>query len=235
MTPLWDRLFNRADNENLPEVVQRQKSLRKRFEPRRLIDDTGFVAFDSELTGLDFRSDSIISIGAVKLQGGRILPNQTFYRLVKPDSELKHESVVIHEITHSDLDHAEELQVVFEDFLEFIGDAVLIGHFVHIDINFVNRALKKLYNCTLNNPAVDTSTLHDWLYENDTGFARHHGGMTTRTDLFSLVKRYGVDVGKAHNAFSDAYMTAQLFQRFLPFLPACGIRTIKELLKVARP
>lgn len=235
MTSFWNRLFSKADDSELPDVVRRQKSLRRRFDPKQSIGEISFVAFDSELTGLDFRADSIISLGAVKLAGSRILPTQTFYRLVRPDSELKHESVVIHEITHSDLERAEETRVVFEDFLDFINDAVLIGHFVHIDINFVNRALKKLYGLTLQNHAIDTSTLHDWLYENDSRFARHHGGMTSRDDLFSLAKRYGIDMGTAHNAFADAYMTAQLFQRFLPFLPGCGVRTVKELLKIARP
>jgi DNA polymerase III alpha subunit (gram-positive type) len=59
--------------------------------------------------------------------------------------------------------------------------------------------------------------------------------MTLQSDLFSMARKYGVEGGKAHNAFSDAYITAQLFQRFVSFLPECGIRTLKELLKIARP
>jgi DNA polymerase III alpha subunit (gram-positive type) len=59
--------------------------------------------------------------------------------------------------------------------------------------------------------------------------------MTMKSDLFSMAKKYGVDGGKAHNAFSDAYITAQLFQRFAPFLSGCGVKNLKELLKVARP
>ena len=59
--------------------------------------------------------------------------------------------------------------------------------------------------------------------------------MTLQSDLFSMARKYGIEGGKAHNAFSDAYITAQLFQRFVPFLPGCGIRNLKELLKIARP
>ena len=106
---------------------------------------------------------------------------------------------------------------------------------MHIDLNFVNKVLQETYDVSLNNRALDTSTLHDWLYENDSKFARHFHGMTLKSDLFSMAKKYEIDGGKAHNAFSDAYITAQLFQRFVPFLPGCGIRTVKELLKVARP
>jgi DNA polymerase-3 subunit epsilon len=219
----------------LPDWLENQQDLKKRFDAARGIGETDFVAFDTELTGLDFKQDSIISIGAVKLRGTTILPAKTFYRLVKPDCELKHKSVVVHELTHTDLACAEDLLDVIGDFVKFIGDAVLIGHFVHIDLNFVNKPLQQAYGVSLKNPALDTSTLHDWLYDNDSRFARHYQGMTMKSDLFSMAKKYGVDGGKSHNAFNDAFITAQLFQRFAPFLPGCGVRTAKELLKVARP
>jgi hypothetical protein len=33
----------------------------------------------------------------------------------------------------------------------------------------------------------------------------------------------------------DAFITAQLFQRFLRVLPGLGVRTVKELLRIGRP
>jgi DNA polymerase-3 subunit epsilon len=234
MTSFFKRILGESSAE-LPEWLQNQQDLKKRFNWQRGINETDFVAFDTELTGLDFKQDSIISLGAVKLRGTTILAGKTFYRLVKPECELKHKSVVVHELTHADLECAEDLLEVIADFVKFIGDAVLIGHFVHIDLNFVNKPLQQAYGVSLKNPALDTSTLHDWLYDNDSRFARHYKGMTLKSDLFSMAKKYGVDGGKSHNAFSDAYITAQLFQRFVPFLPGCGIKTLKELLKVARP
>ena len=234
MTSFFNRLA-RHRARDLPESLRKQTTLKKRLDYRTSPAETLFVAFDTELTGLDFKNDSIVSIGAVKLQGGRILPAKTFYRLAQPDSKLKHQSVVVHEITHSDLEKASALPEVLEEFIEFIDDGVLIGHFVHIDLTFVNRALKKTFGCTLKNPAVDTSTLDDWLSENSSHMARHFHGKTLKTDLFSLANKYDITVGKAHNAFEDAYVTAQLFQRFIRFLPPCGVHTLKELLAVSRP
>ncbi len=234
MTSFLKKILGQPSAE-LPDWLKSQQDLKKRFDPKSGIRETDFVAFDTELTGLDFKQDSIISIGAVKLRGTTILPAQTFYRLVKPECELKHKSVVVHELTHTDLECAEDLLDVIGDFVKFIGDAVLIGHFVHIDLNFVNKPLQQAFGVSLKNPALDTSTLHDWLYDNDSRFARHYKGMTMKSDLFSMAKKYGVDGGKSHNAFSDAYITAQLFQRFAPFLPGCGVKNLKELLKVARP
>jgi len=234
MGSLLQKIFGNHDH-TLPEQMKGQLTLHKRLNLQSPIGNTNFVAFDTELTGLNFRQDSIVSIGAVKLKGNSILPTSTFYKLVTPESELKPQSVVVHEITHSDLDQAEELAEVLKEFIDFIGDSVLIGHFVHIDLNFINRPLQTKYGISLHNPALDTASLHSWLYENDSRFTRHYNGMTTKTDLFSLAKKYGIDCGKAHNAFSDAFLTAQLFQRFTHFLLLCGIRTIKELLAVGKP
>ena len=234
MTSLLNRLFG-PSVKDLPEWLHKQQGLKDRFDPDKLIEQADFVAFDTELTGLDFKQDSIISIGAVKLKGAALLPAKTLYRLIKPECELKSQSVVVHELTHTELDCAEDYIDVIRDFVEFIGEAVLIGHFIHIDLNFVNRPLQERFGIKLQNGAMDTSTLHDWLYENESRFARHFKGKTTKSDLFSLAKKYGVETGKAHNAFSDAYMTAQLFQRFVPFLPGAGVKTVRDLLKVARP
>jgi len=193
-----------------------------------------FVAFDTELTGLDPRRDAIVSLGAVRMRGSRIYPGQTFYRLVRAESELGRKSVLIHEITPADLEGAAEIGQVLAEFREFVGEAVLVGHFVHIDVEFVNRAMKKKLGQTMTNPTVDTAALHDWLYENDSAFARHVKGMSSKTDLFSLAQHYGIEVNKAHNALQDAWLAAQLLQRFYPFLAGCGIKTVKELLAVAR-
>ena len=234
MSSFFKKILGRP-SEDLPEWLKGQKDLKKRIDAKRSINEVDFVAFDTELTGLNFKQDSIISIGAVKLHGTTILPSKTFYRLVKPECELKHKSVVVHELTDSDLECADDRLDVIADFIDFVGDSVLMGHFVHIDLNFVNKPLQEKFGVSLNNSALDTSTLHDWLYDNDSRFARHYHGMTMKSDLFSMAKKYGVDGGKSHNAFSDAYITAQLFQRFAPFLPGCGVKTLKELLKVARP
>lgn len=199
------------------------------------VEKADYVAFDTELTGLDPKRDTIISIGAVKLQGGRIFPGQAFYRLVQPESELRPESVVVHELVHSDLEAADRASDVLIDFIDFVGDSVLLGHFVHIDVGFASRAMKRIFGVGWSRAAADTASLHDWLVDNDPKFAAHHGGISIKKDLFSTATRYGIRVNRAHDALFDAFVTAQLFQRFLGFLPGNGVRTVKELLEVAKP
>ncbi len=220
---------------DLPAELERRARRKVALDPRAAVGEADYVAFDTELTGLDRKRDSMISIGAVKLRGGRIFPGKTFYRLVQPESELKPEGVVVHQLVHSDLEDADRASDVLIDFLEFVGDAVLLGHFVQIDLDFTRRAMKSIFGVRLARAAVDTATLHDWLTDNDPGFARHHGGISLKKDLFSTATRYGVALDRPHDALFDAFVAAQLFQRYLAFLPGNGVRTVKELLQVGRP
>lgn len=228
------RLLGRGVGE-IPEVLARQRKLKSRIDYRAPLDAVDFVAFDTELTGLNLKRDSIIAIGAVRLVGGRVFPAQSFFSLVRPRSELKSPGVVVHGLTHSDLEGAGRARDVLQEFVEFIGDAVLVGHFVHIDTGFVGRAIKQRFGVKLENLAVDTSNLHDWLIDNQPALAAHFGGVALEKDLFSVAKRYGVPVDRPHAALADAFVTAQIFQRFLHFLPGCGVATLRDLLSVSKP
>jgi len=191
-----------------------------------------FVVFDTELSGLDPKKDFIVSIGAIKMTGGTIYISNELYRLIRPAGEMTKKSVEIHGITPGELERKESLGSVLPEFLEFIKDSVLVGHFVDIDLRFINRALKDIYNIKLANPAVDTHTVHEWLYENGAEFKKHYSGASPKTDLFSVSQRYGIIIDEVHNALNDAFITAQLFQKFLYFLHADGVYTLRDLMDV---
>ena len=198
------------------------------------LSDIPFVVFDTELSGLDPKKDFIVSIGAIKMLGTKIHVSREFYRLVKPSGEMQKKSVEIHGITPGELEQKEPLESVLPDFLEFIKDSVLVGHFINIDLGFMNAALKKIYHGRLTNPAVDTHTLHEWLYRHGGEFKKHYSGASEKTDLFSISHKYGIAVYTAHNALNDAFITAQLLQKFLHFASPEGIKTLNDLLDIAR-
>jgi DNA polymerase-3 subunit epsilon len=198
------------------------------------IDQCPFVVFDTELSGLDARKDFIVSIGAIKMTGGLIHTGKEFYRLIRPTGEMTRKSVEIHGMTPDELYKKENLETVLPDFLEFIQDAVLVGHFINIDLKFMKKALKNSCGYQIKNPALDTHTVHEWIYENGVEFKKHYHGGSTKTDLFSVAQRYGITVEAAHDALGDAFITAQLFQRFLHFLHAEGMQKLSELSKIGR-
>jgi len=191
-----------------------------------------FVVFDTELSGLDLRKDFIISIGAIKMTGETINISKEFYRLVKPAGRMTNKNIEIHGITPGELEKQESMGAVLPDFLDFIRGSVLVGHFVNLDIKFMNAVLKQEYGEKLDNPAVDTYDIHEWLYKNGVEFKRHYHGGSTSTDLFSIAQQYGITIDTVHNSLEDAFVTAQLFQKFLYFVQAEGIRTLDDLFDI---
>jgi DNA polymerase-3 subunit epsilon len=219
-----------------PPQVKAHLGLRRRLKLNIPVEEALFVALDTELTGTDLKRDSLVSIGALKMRGGSIHICQDFYRLVEPSTALRAQSVVVHGITHTELSkEAQDLRETLLELLQFLDDAVLVGHFVFIDLNFLNKALKEHFGITLRSPAIDTLSLHRWLEENEPSFRMHWGGLYQGTDLYGMARRYGIQVQGTHNALYDAYLTAQLLQRFLPALKEAGVLSLKELLSVGRP
>lgn len=206
-----------------------------RAEAQQAMEDASFVVLDTELTGLDPKRDSIVSIGAVRMAGGRILMGETFYRMVKPETEMTSASVVIHQITPSDVDDMPGVEAALSELTYFIGDAVVVGHFISLDMSFLNRGMKRHYGKTIQNQVVDTRAINDWLRGEEKGFGRHFEDTTENRDLFTIAKQYKVEVNGAHNALKDAFITAQVFQRLLRRLPKHGVRTLGDLLRVGRP
>jgi DNA polymerase III subunit epsilon len=192
------------------------------------------VVLDTELTGLDRKKDAIVSIGAVRMTGGRIEMGQTFYQLVNPKKEMKAESVVVHEITPSEVQEKPSIGPVLSEFRAFCHGDILVGHYVSMDLAFINRELKQTLGQTLQNPALDTMALAHWLRWNspDQG---PDSFSAKNFELYEIAKELGIPVQGAHNALMDAFMTAQVFQRLLPRLERGGIRTRGELLKVGDP
>ncbi len=199
------------------------------------IEDLCYTVIDTELTGLDAKKDSIISAGAIKMLGGRIDLGSIFYRIVNPSTEIRPESVVIHEITPSEAEQGPPIEPIIQELSDFCGNDVIVGHFIHLDMDFINTVYRNINGAAMKNPVLDTHRMHEWLKEHNGEFKTHYGGCSEEANLFALAKKYAIPVSEAHNALMDAFISAQLFQRFLAFLPSLGVRTLKDLLSIGRP
>ena len=199
-----------------------------------LIENAEYVVVDTELTGLQPKKDSIVSIGAVKMFGGKIILGDIFYRIVEPRTKLTGKSVIVHGITPSETTECPGIATLLPEFLDFCGSSLIVGHFVTIDISFINMEMKRLYGSHLKNSFTDTLKLYTWMRKKEKEVCAYHGGLPENTDLYSLAHKYNISVNKSHNALDDAFITAQLFQRFISFLPKFGIKTVGDLLRVGR-
>jgi DNA polymerase-3 subunit epsilon len=189
-----------------------------------------FVAIDTELTGLDNKRDRIISIGAVKMQGKRILAGDTFYEVVKPKIRLTGESVVIHGITPSELEEKPSIEHVLPSFMNYCGYHILVGYCPQIDIEFINKELSDQGDEPAVNMVIDILSIHNWLTSK-----RMAGYIQNPKNLYEIATSFEIPVKGAHNALADAYITAQLFQRMLHDLSRLGISYVDELCQISNP
>jgi len=198
------------------------------------ISEARYVVIDTELTGLDEKKDSILSFGAVRMTGGRIELNETLYRLVSPETQLSAASIVVHEITPSEVAEKPGIKTVLNEFRDFCGNDVLVGHFLSIDLGFLDQEVKRLHGTPLRNPVLDTFSMHEWLrlrLKDHPYFlppAQHYR-------LYDIAKSFGVPVNGAHNALMDAYMAAQIFQRMIPMFQKAGVGELGDLLRIGIP
>jgi DNA polymerase III subunit epsilon len=199
------------------------------------IQEAKFLVFDTELTGLNIKKDSIVSIGALKMHGGRIDLNETYYRVVDPKAKLTGQSVLIHGITPSEASECPQIGVLLPEFLDFCGSRIILGHFVAIDLAFINKEMTKLFGFPLQNPAVDTMKVYQWIRKNEEQICSFHAGLSEKMDLLSLADRYAIPVNQAHHALDDAFVTAQLFQRFITLTTKFGVRTVADLVSIGQP
>jgi DNA polymerase-3 subunit epsilon len=168
------------------------------------------------------------------MAGGAIRLEDTFYRLVNPDTKLTAESVIIHEITPSEVAKKPDIEHVLEEFLEFCGSDIVVGHCVSIDLAFINREMKKRSGEIMLNPVLDTSAVYQWIQERYSS-ERVFPGSFSDSGLYEIARHFGIPVNGAHNALMDAFITAQVLQRFLPMLFKRGIVRIGDLLKLGNP
>ena len=198
------------------------------------ITQVRYVVIDTELTGLDEKKDGIVSLGAVRMTGGTIHPGRTFYRLVNPSHELRAESVLIHQITPSEVKEQPDISTALMDFFAFSGQDVLVGHFVNIDLCFLDRESKRITGKPMTNPVIDTISVYTWLRKRlpmAGCFTLPESGIS----LYDIARMFGIPLEGAHNALQDAFTAAQLLQRFLPLLGTAGVIDIGDLLTIGTP
>ena len=87
-----------------------------------------WVALDCETTGLNTRTDAIISVGAVRIVGDTILTIQRLELLICPDKQVSADSVRVHRLRQHDLQDGLPLDEAMRRLLNFIGSRPRLGY-----------------------------------------------------------------------------------------------------------
>ena len=184
--------------------------------------ETTYVVFDLETTGFNAGgADSIIEIGAVKINSGEIIDR--FDELINPVRKLPAKITELTNITDDMLKDKDTEENAVKRFKQWVGDLPMVAHNAKFDVSFINMAHSKYNLGKFTNTVIDTLELSRAL---DTGYARH--------SLSALVKRYEVpwDESAHHRGDYDAEGTALVFHKMLKKLVSRNFETIKDLDKL---
>ena len=158
-----------------------------------------YVVIDLEMTGLHPKTDKILELAAVRVRNGQEVA--VYSKLVNPQVALSEKVIALTGITSEEAQDGAPIDESVAEFLEFLGDDVLVGQNVIFDYSFLKQwAVNKKHS--LEKSAVDTLKL-----------ARTFLPAEQKKDLESLCAFFGVERVHAHRALDDARETAQIFEK----------------------
>ena len=176
------------------------------------------VAIDCETTGLNVRTDDIITIAAIKIRGNRILTSERFEAIVRPDAHMQAEAIKVHRQRQIDVAEGPLIWKVLPRFLHFVGGRPLVGYYVDFDIAMLDKYILPYIGIELPNRRIEVSKLY---YERKYGDAPAN----TVVDLSfaAMLKDLSIPPLAQHDAFNDALMSAMMYVK-LRDLKERGVR-----------
>ena len=164
-----------------------------------------YIVYDTETTGLNPKVDEILSIGAVKIKGNKIITSEKFEIFVKPTKDINEESIKIHQIRNIDLENGCEPNEALDKFLHFIGSRTLIGYYLEFDVNMINKYLKPYLGIKLPNKQIEVSGIY---HDKKIKFIPD-AHIDLRFD--TIMNDLGLPIFGKHDAINDAIMTAMIY------------------------
>lgn len=197
-------------------VIKREWLFYHLAEPefRFMYDDppaNEFVSLDCETTGLNVKNDEIISVGAVRIVGDRIMSSERFEVLVKPEKGVSAESVRIHRLRELDLVDGIPIQEAMKQLMRFIGARPLVGYYLEFDVAMLNRAIWPILGLGLPQKKLEVSSLYyDYKFKQLPPY-RQQENADIDLRFETMMNDLDLPWRDAHDALNDAVMTAMAF------------------------
>ncbi len=183
-------------------------------EKGQSLSDT-YVVFDLETTGFSSVKDKIIEIGAVKVVNGKI--TDRFSTFVNPKRPIPFKITQLTGINDQMVMEALDIEAVLPQFLEFVGDAVLVAHNAGFDVGFIEQ------NCRYQDIVLDFTSV------DTVAMARILLPTLSKFKLNVVANALHITLDNHHRAVDDAEATAEIFVKFIEMLKQRGIHTLEKL------
>ena len=184
------------------------------------LHEVGFCVLDLETTGGSAADCEITEIGAVNYLGGE--ETGVFQSLVNPGLAIPPFITILTGITHAMVIEAPPITEVLPQFLEFIGDRVIVGHNVRFDMSFLNAAATRLGYERLPNRVVDTCALGRRLVRSE----------MRNLKLATMAAHFRSPVTPNHRALDDAKATAHVLHALLERVGTMGVTALEDLIQL---
>jgi DNA polymerase-3 subunit epsilon len=168
-----------------------------------------WVALDCETTGLDVRNDEIVSIGAVRIVGNRLLTSQRLELIVRPERSLKVASMRVHRLLERDVAQGLEPQQAMRQLLDFIGSRPLVGYYLEFDVAMLNREIWRMLGVRLPQRKIEVSAMYyDYKFRRRPAYERDE---TIDLRFATIMGELALPLRDAHDALNDAVMAGLAF------------------------
>ncbi|MEZ8951063.1 UvrD-helicase domain-containing protein [Vibrio sp. 10N.261.52.C2] len=177
----------------------------------------GVVIYDTETTGLNFESDKIVQIAAVKVVNGIITDefDRYVHLDIESDLDLKtqfEQSQKVHKIEATQVANGQQLDQVLIDFFEFVGDCAVVAH----NLTFDETMLKMNSNALNDYRTIDAYHRFKQNVQMDTLLlTKQHFPNQANYKLESLLKDFDLEGVNSHNALDDVKATASLLKHLM--------------------
>ncbi|MCD0469809.1 PolC-type DNA polymerase III [Flavobacterium sp. JAS] len=159
-----------------------------------------FVVLSTETSGLNPNKDVILSLGAFSVVDDSIVIKDNFEAVLLQYKFLQDNGLSNEFIIESKMLKMPEPDAI-EALVNFIGNAILVGHHINFDIEMLNAALERLDCGRLKNEALDVDMMYRKLTDiNDKQFS-----------LDDLTEIYKIPKSDRNSSAEDAYKIALLF------------------------
>lgn len=183
------------------------------------LKDASYVVYDLETTGLSSNYNEIIEISAVRIKHGIMIDE--FSTFVKPKKPIPKYITNFTHISNDDVRNSKSIEEVLPDFIDFIGNSILVAHNARFDNSMLYANMKNIGLYFKPFPTIDTLQLAKNFYSD----------RLKRFNLKALSKFFDVDLVQHHRAIYDTRATAGIFIKMLNELKEQNIITYNSINK----
>jgi DNA polymerase-3 subunit epsilon len=218
---LLAKLFGRG--AKLDEAASQRLAAWQALPPSTLnepFEASRYVVLDVESTGLDLNKDRLIAIGAVVVEGGKVVLRESFEIVLRQDKVSTKDNILIHGIGGEAQREGLDPVTGLLDFLDFIGKMPLVAFHVTFDQTMIKRAIKEYLGFEFKHQWLDLAYVMPGLLPE---YARRYRALDDWSGYFNI-SNYA-----RHSALADALATAQLMLAALPLAKTKNTFSYKNL------